>query len=191
MRCSGVHSAPCWFPPSSSNSKVKAVSSSSKLQKVVIDTRWGGVTKHGATGNRGRVVNLAEAECAALYRVGRTQTHARPSSTPTGHWPSNGHTQAPQSKRAAMNWCERPGERCARVWGGDESILQAVPHTGQSQRWHGLKQQRLCVPPPCLQRQSRHLLRNAPLRYLRADRGFSAKGVRRLWVVGSFPNSSP
>lgn len=58
---------------------------------------------------------------------------------------------------------------CAAVLGDDESILLAGPQISQMQRWHGLNQQGLCVPAPCLQRQSRHLLCNAPLRYLRAD----------------------
>lgn len=69
-----------------------------------------------------------------------------------------------------ISWFELSDKRCAGVLGDDESILQAVPQISQIQRWHGLKQQGLCVPPRCLQRQSRHLLCNAPLRYLRADR---------------------
>lgn len=64
---------------------------------------------------------------------------------------------------------ERCHRGCAAVLGDDESILLAGPQISPMQRWHGLNQQGLCVPAPCLQRQSRHLLCNAPLRYLRAD----------------------
>lgn len=62
-----------------------------------------------------------------------------------------------------MTFSELSDSRRARVLDDDESILQAIPRISQIQRWHGLKQQGLCVPPPCLQRQSCHLLCKAPL----------------------------